>query len=144
MHSSHWRQRSAQQGFSTPQKPASLCCGLCCLAFGPLQASEKVAKVGFIAGTIVQEKVNSFERLLFRATRGNLLLRTAPIDTVRDPATGEMQKKSVFTVFFSGERSRAKIVKVRHWFIRGVGGGLGGRKGQNSVARRVARPSWIC
>lgn len=76
------------------------------------QAVEKVAKVGFIAGTIQRDKLNAFERLLFRATRGNLFLRSAEIEELRDPATGEMQKKSVFVVFFAGERSRLKAGKV--------------------------------
>ena len=75
-------------------------------------AVDKMAKLGFIAGTIQQDKLNAFERLLFRATRGNLFLRSAEIEELRDPASGEMQKKSVFVVFFAGERSRQKAGKV--------------------------------
>jgi V-type H+-transporting ATPase subunit a len=84
---------------------------------GPLLESgaDKTAKLGFIAGTIQQDKLNAFERLLFRATRGNLFLRSAEIEELRDPATGEMQKKSVFVVFFAGERSRQKAGKVSAW-----------------------------
>lgn len=74
--------------------------------------ADKVSKVGFIAGTILQEKLHPFERLLFRATRGNLLLKHAAVDELRDPASGEMQKKSVFVVFFAGERSRVKTTKI--------------------------------
>jgi V-type H+-transporting ATPase subunit a len=65
-----------------------------------------------LAGTIQQDKFNAFERLLFRATRGNLFLKSAPLEELRDPATGEMQKKSVFVVFIAGERSRQKAQKV--------------------------------
>ena len=73
---------------------------------------DKMAKIGFIAGTIQQDKLNAFERLLFRATRGNLFLKSAEMEEMRDPATGEMQKKSVFVVFFAGDRSRLKAGKV--------------------------------
>jgi len=76
------------------------------------QVTEKVSKIGFIAGTIQRDKLNAFERLLFRATRGNLFLRSSEIEEIRDPASGEMQKKNVFVVFFAGERSRQKASKV--------------------------------
>jgi len=73
---------------------------------------DKVAKVGFVAGTIQQEKVLAFERLLFRATRGNVFLKQGPPGIIKDPATGEEQSKVVFVVFFAGERAQAKINKI--------------------------------
>ena len=39
------------------------------------QVPEKVSRIGFVAGTISALNINSFERLLFRATRGNMFLR---------------------------------------------------------------------
>ncbi len=54
----------------------------------------------------------AFERLLFRATRGNMYLRHATVGTVVDPITGDKQEKAVFVVFFAGERARTKILKV--------------------------------
>lgn len=54
----------------------------------------------------------AFERLLFRATRGNMFLRTSSVGLAMDPATGEKREKSVYVVFFAGERSRAKINKI--------------------------------
>jgi len=72
----------------------------------------KLARLGFVAGLIHQEKLVSFERLLFRATRGNMFLRQAQVGKVQDPATTEMQEKSVFVVFFAGERARTKIMKI--------------------------------
>lgn len=85
-----------------------------------------------MAGTIQQEKLNSFERLLFRATRGNMYLRQVPVGLIRDPATGEEQDKSVFVIFFAGERSRTKVHKVSQpamikgysWVTVGCGSGL--------------------
>ena len=65
-----------------------------------------------MAGLIHQEKLNGFERLLFRATRGNMFLRQASVGSVKDPATGEQQEKHVFVVFYAGERARTKILKV--------------------------------
>ena len=55
----------------------------------------------------------AFERLLFRATRGNMYLRHTTVGSVVDPITGEKQEKAVFVVFFAGERARTKILKVR-------------------------------
>lgn len=78
-----------------------------------MSQEPKAVRLGFIAGLISQEKLPAFERLLFRATRGNMFLRTAGVGKVSDPATGEVLEKSVFVVFFSGERARAKISKVR-------------------------------
>lgn len=36
-------------------------------------------QLGFVAGTIPVEKLAAFERLLFRATRGNMYLKFAPV-----------------------------------------------------------------
>ncbi len=66
-----------------------------------------------MAGLIAQERLQGFERLLFRATRGNMFLRTAPVGPVQDPVLGEKVDKSVFIVFSSGERARVKVTKAR-------------------------------
>jgi hypothetical protein len=50
----------------------------------------KHGRLGFITGVVPKVKALSFERILFRATRGNMYLKQAPIDElVIDPATGE-------------------------------------------------------
>eukprot|EP00898_Chlorokybus_atmophyticus_P007673 jgi/Chlat1/7907/Chrsp68S07349 len=73
----------------------------------------KAVRLGFVAGVIAQDKLLSFERVLFRATRGNMFLKQAPIEgMVVDPHTGDKMHKVVFTVFFAGERARSKIVKI--------------------------------
>lgn len=77
-----------------------------------LQADTKVGRLGFVAGLIQQDKVMNFERLLYRATRGNMFLKQAAVGKVQDPATGEHQEKHVFVVFFSGERARTKVLKI--------------------------------
>mmetsp|Transcript_11003 Transcript_11003/g.32964 ORF Transcript_11003/g.32964 Transcript_11003/m.32964 type:complete len:841 (-) Transcript_11003:131-2653(-) len=83
----------------------------------PLLASEPISepksvRLGFVAGTIATEKVLAFERLLFRATRGNMYLKHSAVGAVADPITGEKQEKEVFIVFFAGERARTKILKI--------------------------------
>jgi V-type H+-transporting ATPase subunit a len=37
------------------------------------------------------------------------------VGKVRDPATGEEQQKSVFAVFFAGDRAKTKVMKVCSW-----------------------------
>ncbi|KAJ7532629.1 hypothetical protein O6H91_13G012300 [Diphasiastrum complanatum] len=74
---------------------------------------SKQIKLGFIAGLIAKTKAASFERILFRATRGNLFYKQLPLDEpVTDPATGVKVEKLVFVCFYSGERARTKITKI--------------------------------
>ncbi|KAJ3682630.1 hypothetical protein LUZ60_015203 [Juncus effusus] len=85
----------------------------------PLLAQEmaidpsKQVKLGFVSGLVPKEKSVAFERILFRATRGNVLLRQEPVDSpVTDPVSGEKVVKNVFVVFYSGERAKSKILKI--------------------------------
>ncbi|KAJ7947759.1 V-type proton ATPase subunit a [Quillaja saponaria] len=67
----------------------------------------------FISGIICKSKVLRFERMLFRATRGNMLFNQAPADEqIMDPISTETVEKTVFVVFFSGEQARTKILKI--------------------------------
>ncbi|XP_006365749.1 V-type proton ATPase subunit a1-like isoform X1 [Solanum tuberosum] len=69
--------------------------------------------VRFISGIICNSKVLQFERMLFRATRGNMLFNQAVADDeILDPSSNEMVEKIVFVVFFSGEQARTKILKI--------------------------------
>ncbi|XP_023769720.1 V-type proton ATPase subunit a3 [Lactuca sativa] len=73
----------------------------------------KQVKLGYITGLVAKEKAMAFERILFRATRGNVFLRQSSVDeAVTDPSSGEKVQKSVFVVFFSGERAKSKILKI--------------------------------
>ncbi|CAL8472142.1 g11684 [Coccomyxa elongata] len=72
----------------------------------------KSMRLGFVAGTIPEDKLNAFERLLFRATRGNMYLKWSSVGSVVDPTTTEKVEKAVFVVFFAGERARSKILKI--------------------------------
>ena len=55
-----------------------------------LTATTKQGKLRFITGLVAKSKATSFERILFRATRGNLLFKKAEVEEpVLDPATGD-------------------------------------------------------
>ncbi|XP_043702553.1 V-type proton ATPase subunit a1-like isoform X1 [Telopea speciosissima] len=71
------------------------------------------AGLRFISGIICKSKILRFERMLFRATRGNMFFNQAPAEEyVMDPVLAEKVEKSVFVVFFSGEQARTKILKI--------------------------------
>ncbi|KAG4945315.1 hypothetical protein JHK87_041322 [Glycine soja] len=102
--------------------------------------SSNSSGLRFISGIICKSKVLRFERMLFRATRGNMLFNQAPADElIMDPVSAEMVfflitsknidncfifpffpfqsafiiiEKTVFVVFFSGEQARTKILKI--------------------------------
>ncbi|KAK9270985.1 hypothetical protein L1049_026573 [Liquidambar formosana] len=74
---------------------------------------SKQVKLGSVSGLVPREKSMAFERILFRATRGNVLLKQALVeDPVIDPVSGEKVEKNVFVVFYSGERAKNKILKI--------------------------------
>ncbi|XP_043718165.1 V-type proton ATPase subunit a1-like isoform X2 [Telopea speciosissima] len=71
------------------------------------------AGLRFISGIICKSKILRFERMLFRATRGNMFFNQAPAEEyVTDPVLAEKVEKTVFVVFFSGEQARTKILKI--------------------------------
>lgn len=50
---------------------------------------SKQVKLGSLSGLVPKEKAMAFERILFRATRGNMFLRQEPVDEpVTDPISG--------------------------------------------------------
>ena len=70
-------------------------------------------RLGYVTGVLDRKRLQVFERVLFRATRGNMYMRSAPImQQVRDPRSGELMHKSVFIIFFSGQRSHEKVAKI--------------------------------
>ncbi|PON52001.1 ATPase, V0 complex, subunit 116kDa [Parasponia andersonii] len=74
---------------------------------------SKQVKLGFVSGLVPREKSMAFERIMFRATRGNVFLKQALVDDpVVDPVSGEKVEKNVFVIFFSGERAKIKILKI--------------------------------
>ncbi|KAI5698914.1 hypothetical protein M8J75_013823 [Diaphorina citri] len=57
----------------------------------------------------------AFERMLWRACRGNVFLRQAEIETpLEDINSGDPVYKSVFIIFFQGDQLKTRVMKI--WF----------------------------
>lgn len=66
-----------------------------------------------MTGVIARDKLVGFERLLWRACRGNVFLRQVPVDEkLKDPATGEELYKNVFIVFYQGDQLDFRVRKI--------------------------------
>ncbi|XP_046461917.1 V-type proton ATPase 116 kDa subunit a1-like isoform X3 [Daphnia pulex] len=82
-----------------------------------LRAGGQVLKLGFVAGVILRERLPAFERMLWRACRGNVFLRQAEIDAaLEDPVTGDQVYKSVFIIFFQGDQLKTRVKKICEGF----------------------------
>ena len=69
--------------------------------------------LSYFAGVIEKSKISTFERVLFRATRGNCFVRFAEIpEPLVDPTTGDDITKSAFMVFYSGTEVKTKVSKI--------------------------------
>ena len=67
----------------------------------------------FLAGTIQSVEKSNFEKMIFRATRGNSYMRFEEIsEPIIDPTTTLPVKKSVFVVFFQASNIEEKIIHV--------------------------------
>eukprot|EP00161_Ancyromonas_sigmoides_P021363 TRINITY_DN6321_c0_g1_i1.p1 TRINITY_DN6321_c0_g1~~TRINITY_DN6321_c0_g1_i1.p1 ORF type:complete len:938 (-),score=485.54 TRINITY_DN6321_c0_g1_i1:68-2812(-) len=77
------------------------------------QRTKSGSGVGYLTGTLPADKLPSLERVLFRATRGNMLLRHSEIErAIIDPNTGAEVQKIVYIVFFHGAAMRRRIARV--------------------------------
>lgn len=64
--------------------------------------SSKQVKLGFLTGLVPREKSMVFERILFRATRGNVYIRQTVVEEpVIDPNSGEKVRCFCFSFKFS-------------------------------------------
>lgn len=69
--------------------------------------------VNFVSGVIAREKISVLERILWRALRGNLLLRQVEIsEPIYDPKSGKSISKSVFVVFTHGSTLINKVKRI--------------------------------
>ena len=71
---------------------------------------RQLSMLGHIAGCIPTMNLGDFKMTLFRATRGNMHLQHEELDS-RDLADGS-ELKSVFIIYYSGERSKQKVEKI--------------------------------
>eukprot|EP00758_Cryptobia_borreli_P006417 Tbor_TRINITY_DN5148_c0_g4::TRINITY_DN5148_c0_g4_i1::g.25784::m.25784/K02154/ATPeV0A, ATP6N; V-type H+-transporting ATPase subunit a len=66
-----------------------------------------------LSGVIPSDKIVTFERLIYRATRGNSILRTEEItEPFYNMNTNESVTKCVFAIFFSASRLTDKLRKI--------------------------------
>jgi V-type H+-transporting ATPase subunit a len=66
-----------------------------------------------ITGVVSSEEKVRFERMIFRATRGNCYVRFAPIkQPITDPESGQLLEKSVFIIFYKSESIEIKLKKI--------------------------------
>ncbi|KAH8317671.1 hypothetical protein KR074_004155 [Drosophila pseudoananassae] len=77
------------------------------------QGGAQRGQLAFVAGVIKLERFFSFERMLWRISRGNIFLRRSDIDGLcDDEETGRPVLKTVFVAFFQGEQLKQRIKKV--------------------------------
>ncbi|XP_034037164.1 V-type proton ATPase 116 kDa subunit a-like [Thalassophryne amazonica] len=70
-------------------------------------------RLSFIAGVVHPWKVPSFERLLWRACRGYIIVEFREMDELLEhPDTGEMVQWTVFLISFWGEQIGQKVKKI--------------------------------
>ncbi|CEF66773.1 V-type ATPase, V0 complex, 116kDa subunit family and ATPase, V0 complex, subunit 116kDa, eukaryotic family-containing protein [Strongyloides ratti] len=72
---------------------------------------------GFVCGVIERVRLPAFERLLWRACRGNVFLRQSDItEVMTDPHTGDKVNKTVFIIFFQGDQLKQRVKKICEGF----------------------------
>ncbi|XP_047135938.1 V-type proton ATPase 116 kDa subunit a 1 isoform X1 [Hydra vulgaris] len=79
--------------------------------------SSQTGRLGFVAGVITRDRIVPFERLLWRACRGNVFFKQAEIENrLYDPSAGDLVYKCVFIVFFQGEQLKIRVKKICEGF----------------------------
>eukprot|EP00040_Diaphanoeca_grandis_P010382 m.53106 g.53106 ORF g.53106 m.53106 type:complete len:915 (+) comp21710_c1_seq1:65-2809(+) len=73
---------------------------------GP-QKDDRAGALGFVAGIIKREKTLAFERLTWRACRGNVFIRMFPMETAKDA-----EKKDSFIIYFQGTQLQSRVEKI--------------------------------
>ncbi|XP_055384766.1 V-type proton ATPase 116 kDa subunit a 1-like [Condylostylus longicornis] len=70
-------------------------------------------RLDFVAGVVARERLFSFERMLWRISRGNCFIRQVDLnDPFEDAESGKLIHKTVFVAFFQGDQLKNRIKKV--------------------------------
>ncbi|XP_065184815.1 V-type proton ATPase 116 kDa subunit a 1-like isoform X2 [Sycon ciliatum] len=78
-----------------------------------IPTSTSGASLMSVAGVINRERIPSFERLLWRACRGNVFIRQAEIEEpMEDPTTRDELRKNVFIIFMQGQQLASRVRKI--------------------------------
>jgi len=80
-----------------------------------LMTARGISRLGYITGVLPHASVNTFERILWRITRGNLYMKhssfLSPIGS-KTSTEATHEEKDVFIIFFQGDRAEARIRKI--------------------------------
>uniref|UniRef100_A0A8R1I515 V-type proton ATPase subunit a n=1 Tax=Caenorhabditis japonica TaxID=281687 RepID=A0A8R1I515_CAEJA len=68
--------------------------------------------VNYLVGIISRQRLNTFERVLWRACHHTAYIRSSDIEEELEESNGEKVHKSVFIVFLKGDRMRSIVEKV--------------------------------
>jgi len=74
-----------------------------------------VSRLGFITGVVPHRNILSFERILWRLTRGNLYMKHSTfMSPIASTTTTEVEheEKDVFIIFYQGDRAETRIRKI--------------------------------
>merc|ERR1712161_128930 len=72
-----------------------------------------IMKFQRLAGVVSTDEIATFNRMIFRTTRGNSLVRFAEIDhPITDPETAKSVSKSVFLIFYKSPVIEVKLKKI--------------------------------
>lgn len=77
------------------------------------ETEERSSSTRTLTGVVAHSQVLAFERVLWRALRGNLYLRFTPInDEIKDPVTEEVVPRDVFMIVIHGEQTAKRVNKI--------------------------------
>uniref|UniRef100_A0A6I8RGZ7 V-type proton ATPase subunit a n=1 Tax=Xenopus tropicalis TaxID=8364 RepID=A0A6I8RGZ7_XENTR len=83
----------------------------------PAVVNKQDLRVSFMAGVIHPWRMNSFERLLWRACRGYLIVNFVEMsEPMEDLVTGESVTQIIFLISYWGEKIGEKIKKIANCF----------------------------
>lgn len=75
-------------------------------------AGLRTSGLRYLTGVLSTDRIGLFERLVYRATRGNMFMRTALAGADFQDSKGKPISKTVFVVFFTAQRLQDKIKKL--------------------------------
>ena len=78
-------------------------------------------KLNNVSGVIERSKLVTFEKMLWRVSKGNIFVRFCDIDEeMKDPKTGDDILKSVFILFYQGRALQSIVKKICDGFHASV------------------------
>jgi len=86
----------------------------------PMEGNASL-RFNITAGVLDRARMHSFERMLWRVSKGNVFIKFVDIDDLMvDPSSGDPLYKSVFIVFYQGEELKIRVNKICEGFHASV------------------------